>query len=120
MRSFQNLSKISGIDIDRLKKLMYQKTFTNKDIKEFKNILDRLIRWINLLNIIDNIKPLVQIETTYDSSSSEEEEEEEEEEALLQKEFKEALRRIKIKKFCLKKTSSGVDNININLISYTR
>ena len=77
MRSFQNLSKINGVDIDRLKKLIYQKTLTGKDIKEFKGILDRLIGYINLLNILENNKPRVQIETTYDFSSSLEEEEEE-------------------------------------------
>ena len=75
MGSFQNLSKINGVDIDRLKKLIDQKTFTGKDIKEFKGILDRLIGYINLLNILENNKPRVQIETTYDSSSEEEEEE---------------------------------------------
>ena len=73
MSSFQNLSKINGVDIDRLKKLIDQKTFTGKDIKEFKDILDRLIGYINLLNILENNKPRVQIKTTYDSSSSEEE-----------------------------------------------
>src|ERR1700755_308615 len=73
MGSFQNLSKINGVDIDRLKNLIDQKTFTGKDIKEFKGILDRLIGYINLLNILENNKPRVQIETTYDSSSSEEE-----------------------------------------------
>ena len=73
MKSFQNLSKINGVDIDRLKKLIDQKTFTGKDIKEFKGILDRLIGYINLLNILENNKPRVQIKTTYDSSSSEEE-----------------------------------------------
>ena len=49
MESLQNLSKINGVDSERIKVLMDLNTFTSNDMEELEDLLNNFSKYISFL-----------------------------------------------------------------------